>query len=434
MVKEMIRQDSPYADMVRQSSSDFRVRTRIYSDLQIFEDEMRMIHGTTWVYVGHESEIPNPGDYKTGAVGRLPIIVSRSQDGQPHVLLNVCRHRGTTVCREGQGNTEFFKCPYHGWVYQNDGTLVGVTDRKGYPEEWGKDLGLGGLLKAPRMEVYRGLIFASFSEEGVSLEEYLGPVRKYVDIWLDKSPTGKIRVLPPHRSYYLANWKLQIENTTDGWHARYVHQSAFKTNVDLRMRERSAEEVSTYEQDFVGYTKGFPSGHGLLGRPRRRGGGRLSPEEEKKYKDLLIQRYGEERANTIARVWHITLFPNAHLMVNKIRVVQPVSVDKTIVYEYPVLLEGAPKSINYRALHMEDDGSIHSGFVNSDDTEILGMVQGGAGNASWLMEWLLLSRGMHREEIEASGERTGEDTNEVPQRSIYREWIRLMAASRNGGP
>ncbi|HVA24347.1 MAG TPA: Rieske 2Fe-2S domain-containing protein, partial [Chloroflexota bacterium] len=106
-------------DLVVESDHDFRVRTDVYTDPAIFELEMRRIFETTWVYVAHESEIPNPGDYVSTSIGLQPVIASRGDDGQVHVLLNRCRHRGSAVCRLERGHAEQFKCPYHGWVYGN---------------------------------------------------------------------------------------------------------------------------------------------------------------------------------------------------------------------------------------------------------------------------------------------------------------------------
>jgi benzoate/toluate 1,2-dioxygenase subunit alpha len=130
-----------YAGLVVDSPDDFQVHTRVYTDPQIFAAEMANIFEKTWVYVAHESEIAQPGDYKTAAVGRMPVIVSRGEDRQVHVLLNICRHRGSVVCRDERGTSQFLRCPYHNWVYRNDGALVGIPDRRRYPDGWGSGSG-----------------------------------------------------------------------------------------------------------------------------------------------------------------------------------------------------------------------------------------------------------------------------------------------------
>lgn len=396
---------------------DFRVRSDIYRDPAIFEDEMRNIFEKSWVYVGHDSEIPNAGDFKTAAIGRLPIIISRDEEGALHVLLNICRHRGTVICRSERGNKKEFVCPYHNWIYAIDGRLISASAvGGGYPEDFAERI--GGLIKVPRVALYRGMIFASVAPEGESLEEQFGAVKSHIDLWFDQSPTSSVRVQEPRCGSYPANWKFQLENTTDGWHARYVHESAFSTLADFKLRDPSG--------GWKGCTRGFDRGHGTLERPPRPV---LPPDMHEAYMKLLGEAHGPERAEQSFYRRHITLFPNLHLMDFKFRVVQPVAVDKTIIYEYPVELEGIPPEFNRAFLdRLKREGSIAAGFVNADDVEIFARIQSGL-HASSLMRWFVLSRGMREEEVSPTGERVAADSFEVPQRAIYREWARLM----NGG-
>ena len=422
MIEE--RTASPgYASLIGDSPDDFKVHTRLYTDPEIFAAEMTSIFETTWIYVAHESEIPESGDYKTAAVGRLPVIVSRGADGRVHVLLNVCRHRGSVVCREERGNAGSFRCPYHNWVYRNDGTLLGIPDRRRYPERWEERI--GGLVTAPRVSIYRGLIFASFAESGEPLEAHLGPLKEHVDAWFDHSPLGRIRLARPYRAVYHGNWKLQAENSIDGWHARTVHDSA------LQMLERFGDRSRAV--GWPGCTRGFPRGHSMLEVERND----IPPEVEKafaEHRDLLNRRHGAEAAERLYRRRHIAIFPSLHLMEFKLRVIQPIAVDRTVVYEYPAHLEGLSDEVN-RAIFTRiskdisiSSGSLIAGMVNADDVEIFGRVQSGAQAAK--LQWLYLSRGLQPDERRAPAEIVGDRTDEIPQRSLYREWVRLMA----GGP
>src|SRR5262245_55426700 len=221
------RLEGRYGGLVQDEAADFRVHTRAYTDPALFEAELDRIFHRGWVYVGHTSEVAAPGSFKATRLGRRPILLSRDEAGALHVLLNVCRHRGATVCREAEGQAASFQCPYHGWVYGLDGRLRGISERAGYPAEFGADL--AGLLRVPRVAEYRGLIFASLSPAGESLESWLGGAREYIDLWADLSPTGRVVVRPAHRYAYAGNWKFQVENTVDGYHPRFVHESAFKT-------------------------------------------------------------------------------------------------------------------------------------------------------------------------------------------------------------
>lgn len=405
--------------LVVESQTDFKISSRVYTDPALFDEEMHVLFEQGWVYVAHESELLRPGDFKTAAVGRIPVIVSRGEDQQVHVVVNACRHRGSAVCREESGHRDVWVCPYHGWAYRSDGTLLAISDRSGYPEGWGADI--KGLVPADRVAVYRGLVFASFSKNVPELEDYLGPARKYVDFWLDHSPTGTIRLSQPFRVSFPANWKFQYENSTDGWHARYVHESAIKTMDHFGTRSA--------RMGWPGLTRGFAQGHGVLERPRTD----IPPDLQDDFdahRDLLVERYGRDTAEDMFVRRHIALFPNLHLMEFKIRVIQPVAVDSTIVYEYPVELGGVPDSVN-RAIRSRilqeisiSSGSLVSGFINADDVEVFTGMH--SGLSSGRMEWVLLSRGMEGEEERAGGERLGGGMDEVPQRAFYRAWAERL--------
>jgi len=415
----MTQQHTDYSHLVAETENDFSVHSRVYSDPDIFNAEMQRLFENSWCYVAHESEIEKPGDFRTAAIGRVPVIVSRGDDGKVYVNVNSCRHRGTLVCREERGNTRYFVCPYHGWSYNKDGSLNNITDRDNFPEDWGKDI--TGLVAASQVTIYRGMVFASFNKNVPAFEQAMGPLKTYIDYWFDHALDGKVRVLKPWRAVYQGNWKYQLENSTDGWHARYVHISALKT----------ISQFGTYNPrvGWAGCTRGFSGGHGILERPRTD----IPPDLQAQFdqfRQTLETRYGKQYASDMFIRRHITIFPNIQLMEFKLRVIQPVSVDKTIIYEYPVELQGsgdaANQSIRTRLLKeiSISSGSPVSGMVNADDVEIFARNQ--SGLASGKMEWVRLARGIHREKAERDNEWSGEDMDELPQRALYREWARRM--------
>ena len=103
-----------------------RAHRSVYLDPKIFDLEMRNIFGRAWVYVGHESLVPRPGDYITARMGSQPIVLSRHTDGRIYVFYNTCSHRGSAVCSEEKGHTKLFRCPYHGWTFATNGDLDAV--------------------------------------------------------------------------------------------------------------------------------------------------------------------------------------------------------------------------------------------------------------------------------------------------------------------
>ncbi len=113
----------------------YHTNRRIFTDQEIFELEMKYIFEGNWIYLAHESQLPNPGDYFTTYIGRQPVVITRDKDGGLHCLINACAHRGAMLCRRKTDNRTTFTCPFHGWTFRNDGKLLKVKDPDGagYP-------------------------------------------------------------------------------------------------------------------------------------------------------------------------------------------------------------------------------------------------------------------------------------------------------------
>src|SRR5712691_195091 len=352
-----------------------RVHRLIYTDPAIFQAEMTNIFGAVWVYLGHESQIPNNDDYLTVRLGLRPIILLRDSSGKIRALFNRCAHRGTTLCRKDKGSARIFTCPYHGWSYLNTGKLRAVPWPDGYACDFSD--AKYNVAQVPRVDSYRGFIFATLNPDAPSLLDYLGAITKPIDEWLDRHPKGKIRVCEANRLRYKGNWKLAYDNSGDGYHVVFSHRSL------LEMENRQAEEIL----------------------------------------DLA----SSEPVN-------INVFPNFSLLGNHIQVFEPVAVDETNVtwYGTAVVVEeralgGALDEIN--ALRMRTQEQFPN-FGEVDDLANFEEIQ--RGLACQEDEWVYMHRGLGvpgRVKTDANGIVTAPATDEAFMREYIQEWKRLMKAS-----
>ncbi|MBS3939808.1 MAG: Rieske 2Fe-2S domain-containing protein [Actinobacteria bacterium] len=410
------------AGLVIDEPHRFRVDGRVHTDAHLFSLEMQRIWERSWLYVGHESEIRQPGDYRTTVLGRQPIILSRGEDGSIRAMFNRCMHRGAVVCRAERGHANHFRCPYHNWVYRNDGTLVGMAQKSGYGDSF--DTSEMNLVAVPRLEVYRGLIFACLDPEVIPLRDRLGPTAWYIDQWADRSPVGRIAVTEGvHRYQYPGNWKFQLENGVDGYHGNYVHESFVK--ILNRSGDRKQQEV-VRTRNRVGSNncaKGLPHGDGLL---EREDGmlGTFDYASLDDYRQALVETHGQDRLADILTQRNILIFPNVYLFESHIRVMRPISPTSTLVDTIPTWIEGIDDALNTRRLREHERFFGPSSFGATDDIEIFVLNQ--TGVQAEAARWLDFSRGLARERVGKHGERIGHSTDETPQRAMYREWQRRM--------
>src|SRR5579863_2134213 len=161
-----------------------RISREIFVIEAIYAQELERVFARSWLFIGHESQIPDPGDFFVSRMGEESVILTRDRRGQIHAFLNSCRHRGMKVCRYDEGNTTVFTCPYHGWSYGTDGSLVGVPYfREAYHSQL--DRAQWGLVEVAQLCVYKGTVWATWDKTAPSFFDYLGDFRRYLDLSLD---------------------------------------------------------------------------------------------------------------------------------------------------------------------------------------------------------------------------------------------------------
>lgn len=226
------------------SADASRVSRRCWSDPAVYALEKRGVFGRAWLFLGHDSQIPAPGDFVQACMGETPIILARGEGGAIHASVNSCTHRGLPVCRASHGNARRFVCPYHSWSYAVDGTLVRIPQASAL--QHAPDLGALGLKAVPRVESWRGLVFGSFDPGIEPLEDYLGDMRFYLDAFLDRFPGGIEFMGAAHRWTLNANWKLPVENQLgDVNHGAFLHAALIPREIQDVIEELGHSVVTT---------------------------------------------------------------------------------------------------------------------------------------------------------------------------------------------
>ncbi|MFD2500236.1 Rieske 2Fe-2S domain-containing protein [Rhizorhabdus histidinilytica] len=184
-----------------------------------------------WLYIGHESELPNPNDFVRRSVGGRDLIFNRDRKGDYHAFFNSCPHRGAAVVREDKGSSISFKCFYHGWSFNNNGAFATRFAAGTYPDDFNKD-GCANLVSVPRLAGYAGFWFVNFDANAESLEDYLAGAKDFLQVVADHAADG-MEIVGGIQEYSVrANWKLLVENSFDGYHAHETHSTYLEYLVD----------------------------------------------------------------------------------------------------------------------------------------------------------------------------------------------------------
>jgi phenylpropionate dioxygenase-like ring-hydroxylating dioxygenase large terminal subunit len=407
-----------------------RVHGSVYTSPEIFALEMRRIFREGWVYVAHESEVPEPGDYVTRRVGGDPLIIVRGRDGVIRVLHNRCTHRGNRLCSAGKGTANSFRCHYHGWTFGNDGSLVAVPMKDGYAAHLDEVKDRLGLAPAAQVDSYRGFVFACLAGTDVTLAEHLGRATTAIDRLCDLSPTGRLTLTAGWMKHLnQCNWKMIMENNVDGYHALFTHKSVYDavrpakvshvpSKVKVLVRDLGnghteidyAQEYTRLDEEFVWF-------------------GRTPRERVPEYVAAMEAAYGPERTHRTLVVGppHTMIFPNLFLAEMNIMMVEPQAPDRAVAHYTPALLEGAAE-MNRKMLRRTEGALGPAGFLLADDGEIAARNQ--RGLAAQRPEWLELSRGVDSDVDDDTGTVNYDKSAETPQRGFWKQWAHVMGGCK----
>ncbi len=410
------------ADLVK----DDRVHKSLYSDPNIFEEELDKVFNNTWVWVAHESEVSEVGSYKTAKIGKQPVIVARDRKKNIHVMFNRCRHRGATVCEGKKGKTKAFTCPYHGWGYGLDGSLRALPK----PEEYENILDKAefGLVKI-RTESYQGMVFATLKDDIEPLEEFLGGAKKWIDLFMKQAGGYPVKAMGDHRFRFPGNWKIQLENTTDAYHFPIVHKS-FITSVD-----EEAKEVFDF-LDGDGWVEDLGNGHSVMV---------MIPElvdldenlDEpipERYAQLAKALYDEGHSDAEVRKlvravggsgFNLNLFPNIACSMAFFRNLVPISPVETEIHHIAIGGEGAPQAFNQKRMRLHEHFQGPMGFGTPDDGEAWERVQ--AGSVAGTDGWIMVNRGLSKLSTSEDGNVKGAVCSETGMRAAYQKYKSLMS-------
>jgi phenylpropionate dioxygenase-like ring-hydroxylating dioxygenase large terminal subunit len=428
------------AGLVRPDS----VHKRVYTDPDIFALEMERIYGQAWIYVGHESQVKLPGDYHTTRIGDQDVVMVRGTDGRVNVVYNRCPHKGAKLVPDGEGSTgKFFRCPYHAWTFKLDGSHLSAPLKSGLEgtcfDPKHPDF---SMRKLPRVDSYRGFVFASQAAKGPDLKNFLNGVASSIDNLCDRSPLGEVEVAGGvFKVLQHSNWKVFYENLHDTMHARVTHESsvvAARTQAEaigsmpfeLMIMEGNGEPYEFWENLEL---RAYENGHGYMEGIFDPAAAQRDPVSSAHFA-TLAQAYGEDRAREILGMSrHNTVIYGSgspHTVFQQFRVIRPIGVDRTLVEIQLFKLKGAPDQVFDRAITYANVVNSPSSNVMPDDVEVYMRCQ--QGNLTDGGDWISMHRYAGQDREVAGGLVSSNGTSELPMRNQFVAWKRFMLNEFSG--
>ena len=453
----MTRRDQPFADCppdadrsdaVHRLFDGERVHRDAYTSESVYHIEQRRLFARSWLYLGHVSQTPSAGDFIAVTIADVPLLMVRQADGGVVVLIYRCAHKGAMMTCASSGHAgRALRCPYHAWAYRLDGSLLAVPIREGYEGTVFAQSEAARGLSAVASAVYRGFVFVRLVSVGQSFEEQVpAAMRRCIDAMADRSPTGMLEAVGPClRSVIECNWKIYLENVNDTVHAAVTHESSAEAASETwealqRSGEAPARKPVAMEQllpfsqgsDFMERMGGqvFEGGHSILG---------INASLHSDYSSIpgyeaaMVAAWGEARTAEILG-WspqNAVIYPSIAFksMPQTLRVIRPLSVNRTLVEVWAFRAVGAPEALLERTLTYNRIVFSPMSLVAHDDVQVFESIQ--RALASPGNEWINLQRGARGPD--AAGDATVGGTDERMMRNQYRAWAAALARPETEG-